>query len=83
MGSLLMPLYTYESALILRRVDIILDAGFKEFYKYCKGQDIPVVIISRYAFPARDACAPTLMLVPGRLQRDGAQHPRGALEPHR
>ena len=52
-----MPSCTHESDLILRRVDIILDAGFKEFYKYCKGQDIPVVIISRYASPARHARA--------------------------
>ena len=29
--------------------DITLDPGFKEFYDYCKANDIPVVIISRYA----------------------------------
>ena len=31
------------------RTDIVLDAGFKDFYRYCKGHDVPIVIISRYA----------------------------------
>ena len=28
-------------------LDISLDPGFKEFYSFCKANDIPVVIISR------------------------------------
>jgi hypothetical protein len=28
--------------------DIKLDSGFKEFFQYCKSQDIPVIIVSRY-----------------------------------
>jgi hypothetical protein len=28
--------------------DIKLDSGFKDFFRYCKSQDIPVIIVSRY-----------------------------------
>lgn len=28
--------------------DIKLDSGFAGFYKWCKSQSIPVVIVSRY-----------------------------------
>ena len=35
------------------RIDIYLDAGFKDFYKFCKENDIPVVIVSRY-LPSAD-----------------------------
>lgn len=27
--------------------DITLDPGFKEFFRYCKSQDIPVIVVSR------------------------------------
>ena len=27
--------------------DIKLDSGFKEFFQYCKSEDIPVIIVSR------------------------------------
>lgn len=30
-------------------VDIKLDPGFKDFYTWCKANDIPVIIVSRYA----------------------------------
>ena len=36
-----------------KRTDIVLDAGFKDFYRYCKDHDIHVVIISRCVFPLR------------------------------
>lgn len=46
--------------------DISLDAGFKAFYQYCKANDIPVVIISRYAprfrFYARLFCLAALAI---------------------
>lgn len=29
--------------------DISLDSGFKEFFRYCESQDIPLIIVSRYA----------------------------------
>jgi 2-hydroxy-3-keto-5-methylthiopentenyl-1-phosphate phosphatase len=28
--------------------DIKLDSGFKDFFKFCKSQDIPVIIVSRF-----------------------------------
>ena len=28
-------------------IDIKLDSGFKEFYTWCKSNDIPVIIVSR------------------------------------
>ena len=68
-------------------VDIVLDAGFKDFYKYCKEHDIPVVIISRHARSSAPASLPRAdsarAPAPRLFQRDGAEHPRGALEPHR
>ena len=30
--------------------DIKLDSGFRDFYRWCKERDIPVVIVSRFAF---------------------------------
>ena len=32
----------------VRLPDIKLDRGFQEFYRYCKSQDIPVIIVSRF-----------------------------------
>jgi len=32
----------------VRFVDIKLDPGFKDFYKWCNANDIPVIIVSRY-----------------------------------
>lgn len=32
-------------------LDITLDVGFKNFYNFCKANDIPVVIISRFVCP--------------------------------
>lgn len=29
-------------------LDIKLDSGFKEFYAWCKSNDIPVIIVSRF-----------------------------------
>lgn len=34
-----------------RMSDIKLDPGFKEFYAWCKANDIPVIIVSRFALP--------------------------------
>lgn len=44
--------------------DIKLDPGFKDFYKYCKSSDIPVVIISRYAFSSPPPTAAGAALTP-------------------
>ena len=38
-----------DLTLLASTVDITLDAGFKDFHRYCKEHDIPIVIISRYA----------------------------------
>jgi hypothetical protein len=31
-------------------IDIKLDPGFKDFYRWCKANDIPVIIVSRSVF---------------------------------
>ena len=36
-----------NAEMLSESADIKLDAGFKEFYRYCESADIPVVIISR------------------------------------
>ena len=41
------------SVIALCDADISLDPGFKDFYRYCKEHDIPVVIISRSVSPRR------------------------------
>ncbi len=28
-------------------IDITLDSGFRDFFKWCKAHDVPVVIVSR------------------------------------
>lgn len=38
--------YTY-SHVSTYHLDIKLDSGFKEFYGWCKANDIPVIIVSR------------------------------------
>ena len=36
-----------DAYFILILTDIQLDPGFRDFYRYCKSKDIPVVIVSR------------------------------------
>lgn len=38
--------------LILHRSDIKLDSGFKDFYAWCRANDIPVIIVSRWVLHA-------------------------------
>ena len=35
---------------LMRCLDITLDAGFKDFYKYCAENDIPITLVSRCMF---------------------------------
>lgn len=51
-SQLLMPMQSFamRCARVQKRAhsaDIGLDPGFKEFYTYCKSNNIPVVIVSR------------------------------------
>ncbi|KAH9946893.1 HAD-like domain-containing protein [Amylocystis lapponica] len=38
--------HTFDECREVLKKNIVLDSGFKDFYRYCQGQDIPVVIIS-------------------------------------
>jgi 2-hydroxy-3-keto-5-methylthiopentenyl-1-phosphate phosphatase len=40
--------FKLDKILTISSADIKLDSGFKEFYAWCKANDIPVVIVSRY-----------------------------------
>jgi 2-hydroxy-3-keto-5-methylthiopentenyl-1-phosphate phosphatase len=40
--------HTFDQCKEILRRDIKLDSGFKEFYAWCKANDIPVIIVSRY-----------------------------------
>jgi len=43
------PLFHFAQALRDISLDIKLDPGFKEFYTWCKANDVPVIIVSRHA----------------------------------
>ena len=51
-----------DLTLLASTADITLDAGFKDFHRYCKEHDIPIVIISRYVFPHCDPPSTFLLL---------------------
>jgi 2,3-diketo-5-methylthio-1-phosphopentane phosphatase len=38
--------HKYEECKQALKDNIKLDSGFKEFFRYCKSQDIPVIIVS-------------------------------------
>ena len=49
-----------DLTLLASTADITLDAGFKDFHRYCKEHDIPIVIISRYVFRPLRSPPPTV-----------------------
>lgn len=65
--------------------DIKLDSGFKEFFRYCKSQDIPVIIVSRYGegviLRAHSSNADMSYAAPP--QRYGTPNPRRPLQSSR
>lgn len=32
------------------RIDIKLDPGFKPFFDWCKGNGVPIIVVSRYIY---------------------------------
>ena len=48
----LVHLHLAFAAFSRHEIDIKLDPGFKEFYTWCKSNDIPVIIVSRWVSPA-------------------------------
>jgi len=39
--------HSFDECKEILQKNITLDSGFKEFYRWCKAHDIPVIIVSR------------------------------------
>jgi len=63
-----------DSGLYALNLDMVLDPGFKEFYKWCKDNDIPFIIVSRFVLRFHLRGSSNLSLLPP-LATDSGMEP--------